>query len=167
MKEEVVVGTGFEPVKAKPADLQSAPVSHLGIPPFLSSRGANYAISFWPCQLMVKGLFQNRSIFPKSLCWNECAYPNSLFLSVILVERYGSKGATEKKGSSTKPVGVSISPRDIMRGLGSDNIEWKGGFNHGLHGLHGLHGWDRNQTLNASVLWPSVESVVKTTPPHW
>jgi hypothetical protein len=30
---KVVVGTGFEPVKAKPADLQSAPVGHLGILP--------------------------------------------------------------------------------------------------------------------------------------
>jgi hypothetical protein len=29
-----VVGTGFEPVKAKPADLQSAPVGRLGILPF-------------------------------------------------------------------------------------------------------------------------------------
>ena len=30
---KVVVGTGFEPVKAKPADLQSAPVDRLGILP--------------------------------------------------------------------------------------------------------------------------------------
>ena len=29
----MVVGTGFEPVKAMPADLQSAPVGHLGTPP--------------------------------------------------------------------------------------------------------------------------------------
>ena len=29
----MVVGTGFEPVKAMPADLQSAPVGRLGIPP--------------------------------------------------------------------------------------------------------------------------------------
>ena len=33
--KEVVVGTGFEPVKAKPADLQSALVDRLSIPPFL------------------------------------------------------------------------------------------------------------------------------------
>ena len=29
-EKEVVVGDGFEPSKAKPADLQSAPVGHLG-----------------------------------------------------------------------------------------------------------------------------------------
>ena len=29
----MVVGEGFEPSKVKPADLQSAPVGHLGIPP--------------------------------------------------------------------------------------------------------------------------------------
>ena len=33
LKRKVVVGTGFEPVKAKPADLQSAPVDRLGILP--------------------------------------------------------------------------------------------------------------------------------------
>ena len=33
----MVVGTGFEPVKAKPADLQSAPVGHLGILPLIWS----------------------------------------------------------------------------------------------------------------------------------
>ena len=32
-KREVVAGTGFEPVKAMPADLQSAPVDRLGILP--------------------------------------------------------------------------------------------------------------------------------------
>ncbi len=29
-----VVGSGFEPLKAKPADLQSAPIGHSGNPPF-------------------------------------------------------------------------------------------------------------------------------------
>ena len=29
----VVVGVGFEPTKAEPADLQSAPVDRLGTPP--------------------------------------------------------------------------------------------------------------------------------------
>ena len=33
LQKIVVVGTGFEPVKAKPADLQSAPVDRLGILP--------------------------------------------------------------------------------------------------------------------------------------
>ena len=33
LQMKVVVGTGFEPVKAKPADLQSAPVDRLGILP--------------------------------------------------------------------------------------------------------------------------------------
>ena len=31
--EKVVVGTGFEPVKAKPAGLQPAPFDHFGILP--------------------------------------------------------------------------------------------------------------------------------------
>ena len=42
---KVVVGTGFEPVKAMPADLQSAPVGRLGIlpsPVFLSCRSGNH-----------------------------------------------------------------------------------------------------------------------------
>tara|TARA_A100001037_G_C14836123_1_gene494357 strand:+ start:422 stop:637 length:216 start_codon:yes stop_codon:yes gene_type:complete len=39
--EKVMVGTGFEPVKAMPADLQSAPVGRLGIPPLLSARAEN------------------------------------------------------------------------------------------------------------------------------
>ncbi len=30
----LVVGSGFEPLKAKPADLQSAPIGHSGNPPF-------------------------------------------------------------------------------------------------------------------------------------
>ena len=30
----IVVGSGFEPLKAKPADLQSAPIGHSGNPPF-------------------------------------------------------------------------------------------------------------------------------------
>ena len=50
--EKVVVGTGFEPVKAMPADLQSAPVGRLGIPPSLSAKGANYAIQILACQLV-------------------------------------------------------------------------------------------------------------------
>ena len=29
----LVVGSGFEPLKAKPADLQSAPIGHSGNPP--------------------------------------------------------------------------------------------------------------------------------------
>ncbi len=37
---KVVVGTGFEPVKAKPADLQSAPFDRFGI---LPKRAADYA----------------------------------------------------------------------------------------------------------------------------
>ena len=32
---KVVEGVGFEPTKAKPADLQSAPVDHFGIPPYM------------------------------------------------------------------------------------------------------------------------------------
>ncbi len=32
---KMVVGDGFEPSKAEPADLQSAPFSHSGIPPYL------------------------------------------------------------------------------------------------------------------------------------
>ncbi len=32
-RRKVVEGAGFEPAKALPADLQSAPFSHLGIPP--------------------------------------------------------------------------------------------------------------------------------------
>ena len=31
----LVVGSGFEPLKAKPADLQSAPIGHSGNPPNL------------------------------------------------------------------------------------------------------------------------------------
>ena len=31
---EMVEGAGFEPAKAKPADLQSAPFSHSGTPPY-------------------------------------------------------------------------------------------------------------------------------------
>ncbi len=31
----LVVGSGFEPLKAKPADLQSAPIGHSGNPPKL------------------------------------------------------------------------------------------------------------------------------------
>ena len=34
-----MVGTGFEPVKAMPADLQSAPVGRLGIAPFTLGEG--------------------------------------------------------------------------------------------------------------------------------
>ena len=33
LHEKVVEGAGFEPAKAEPADLQSAPVDRLGIPP--------------------------------------------------------------------------------------------------------------------------------------
>ena len=36
----MVVGDGFEPSKAVPADLQSAPFSHSGIPPGLFTIGA-------------------------------------------------------------------------------------------------------------------------------
>lgn len=32
--KEMVEGAGFEPAKAKPADLQSAPFSHSGTPPY-------------------------------------------------------------------------------------------------------------------------------------
>jgi hypothetical protein len=34
IKSVLVVGSGFEPLKAKPADLQSAPIGHSGNPPF-------------------------------------------------------------------------------------------------------------------------------------
>ncbi len=37
--KEVVVGTGFEPVTAKPADLQSAPFARFGILPHEKGRG--------------------------------------------------------------------------------------------------------------------------------
>ena len=33
--KEMVEGAGFEPAKAKPADLQSAPFSHSGTPPYV------------------------------------------------------------------------------------------------------------------------------------
>ena len=33
LKQKVVEGAGFEPAKAEPADLQSAPVDRLGTPP--------------------------------------------------------------------------------------------------------------------------------------
>ena len=39
--KEVVVGAGFEPAKAKPADLQSAPFDRFGILP--PKRAADYA----------------------------------------------------------------------------------------------------------------------------
>ena len=32
-RNDMVEGVGFEPTKAKPADLQSAPFDHFGIPP--------------------------------------------------------------------------------------------------------------------------------------
>ena len=53
----MVVGTGFEPVKAMPADLQSAPVGRLGIPPMLFARGGNYATAARCCQLREMVLF--------------------------------------------------------------------------------------------------------------
>ena len=34
-KQKVVVGEGFEPSKAEPAELQSAPFDRFGTPPFL------------------------------------------------------------------------------------------------------------------------------------
>jgi hypothetical protein len=34
----LVVGSGFEPLKAKPADLQSAPIGHSGNPPKFCAR---------------------------------------------------------------------------------------------------------------------------------
>ena len=37
-KNEMVVGEGFEPSKAVPADLQSAPFGRSGIPPIITSR---------------------------------------------------------------------------------------------------------------------------------
>ena len=39
----LVVGIGFEPLKAKPADLQSAPIGHSGNPPGCSYGGARVA----------------------------------------------------------------------------------------------------------------------------
>jgi|688.fasta_scaffold23878_10 hypothetical protein len=36
----LVVGSGFEPLKAKPADLQSAPIGHSGNPPMLFGASA-------------------------------------------------------------------------------------------------------------------------------
>ena len=33
----MVEGGGFEPPKAEPADLQSAPFSHSGIPPYMAT----------------------------------------------------------------------------------------------------------------------------------
>lgn len=55
--EEVVVGTGFEPVKAMPADLQSAPVGRLGIPPrVLALRAGHYATHRPGCQFVGKVL---------------------------------------------------------------------------------------------------------------
>ena len=38
-KAEVVVGEGFEPSKAKPAELQSAPFDRFGTPPFSKENG--------------------------------------------------------------------------------------------------------------------------------
>jgi hypothetical protein len=46
-------------------------------------------------------------------------------------------------GSLTKPVGVSISPRDIMGGLRDGNIERKPVLT--TDSMDG-HRWDRNQT---------------------
>ena len=43
--KEVVVGTGFEPVKAKPADLQSAPFDRFGILPPEKSRGLRQIVA--------------------------------------------------------------------------------------------------------------------------
>jgi hypothetical protein len=40
LKQKVVVGEGFEPSKAKPAELQSAPFDRFGTPPFLSQENA-------------------------------------------------------------------------------------------------------------------------------
>ena len=37
-KEKLVVGSGFEPLKAEPADLQSAPIGRSGNPPVRSCR---------------------------------------------------------------------------------------------------------------------------------
>jgi hypothetical protein len=37
----MVEGAGFEPAKAVPTDLQSAPFSHLGIPPYIRLSGAD------------------------------------------------------------------------------------------------------------------------------
>ena len=48
----LVVGSGFEPLKAKPADLQSAPIGHSGNPPgfmhLLQKLGATLAL-YRPC----------------------------------------------------------------------------------------------------------------------
>ena len=45
----VVVGSGFEPLKAKPADLQSAPIGHSGNPPdFASYAGIKLNLSTLP-----------------------------------------------------------------------------------------------------------------------
>ncbi len=38
----MVVGEGFEPSKAVPADLQSAPFGHSGTPPKFFETGADY-----------------------------------------------------------------------------------------------------------------------------
>lgn len=47
-QRRMVEGEGFEPSKAKPTDLQSAPFGHLGTPP--GNLEANYLIISPTCQ---------------------------------------------------------------------------------------------------------------------
>gem|GEM_PF-1349970 len=50
-KRRMVVGEGFEPSKAKPADLQSAPVDRLGILPMLKHAEKRLIHHFTNCKI--------------------------------------------------------------------------------------------------------------------
>jgi hypothetical protein len=56
MKRRLVGGGGFEPPKAKPADLQSAPFDHFGIHPFVA--GAVVGIRTRDLILTMDALYQ-------------------------------------------------------------------------------------------------------------
>ncbi len=50
--------SGFEPLKAKPADLQSAPVGHLGTYPFLAE-----GPRLWALVMLWQELFRGEGMF--------------------------------------------------------------------------------------------------------
>ena len=65
----LVVGSGFEPLKAKPADLESAPIGHSGNPIEYFSGGVNVEQPFFERKLVqIQGKIYGWSGFGLNLC---------------------------------------------------------------------------------------------------